>query len=501
MPNLYNRPRWTIPYLVEQLRSQAPVGLVVFLASSCLLLLGGVSVPTAMTAGGDLPWRLLVSATVASPLAALLRATGLMQHPSLHGAPTEASLLLTHALAAALATWLSTRLLGASGFKCGMRLRVGMLLGFGTCLASSAWQPGSTALVAAAVAMAAAGLQAYRRHGERRDLALGLLGLALAAAADPRTLAWWPMLALALGPEPQRHRNAAGAAVVGALALAAFVGYGLPAADRAFLLASLTPGEVGRRLLAAFLGVGSSLLVAAPPAALALLGLPGLVRFDRPLAQLTVGGAVALGAARLLLVTDFHEAQVPLEGWAVLLPLLAPAMGFGLLALRRRQGGAAVVVVLALLGAAGQAQRFLLDPGFVARRIRTGTMEFPLDRSFTPEVAEPVVGVRLIRAWFAGDHVLSMTLPSVRERWDFQVPLAGLEPRPWPARLARWARSGDAQDPPAVLGQVRLGGRKLWVGLVGAVTAWFLLALGLLSLAVLGERLTSLAKMPVTHQS
>jgi hypothetical protein len=501
VPNLYNRPRWTIPYLVEQLRTHAPVGLVVVLASSCLLLLGGVTVPPGLEDGVTTSWRLRVSWAVAAPLAALLRFTGLMQHPSLTAAPAEAALLITHALAAAAATWLSTRLLLASGFKCGMRLRVGLLLGFGTTLACSAWQPGSAALGAACVALTAAQFQAYRRHGERRDLAIGGVGLALGALVDPRSLAWLPFLALAMGPAPVRRRLTLGATVVAALALVVFAGLVLPEAERAFLFAYLVPGEVGRRVLAAALGVGSSLLVAAPPAALALLGLPGLVDFDRPLAVMTVGGALAITGARLLFVLDPHEAQVTLESWATILPLLAPAMGFGLLALRRRREGAVVVVVLALIGAAGQAQRFLLDPSFVAQRIHTGSMEFPLDRSFTPEVAEPVVGIRLIRAWFAGDDALPMSLPSVRERWRFQVQLTGLQPRPWPARLARWVRSEDPRDPSAVLGQVRIGGRKFWVGLLGAVTAWFLLSLGMLSLAVLGERLTSFAKMPVNHRT
>lgn len=501
VPNLYNRPRWTIAYLVEQLRTQAPVGLVVVLASASLLLLGGVTVPSALLEGGELSWRLEVSWLVASPLAALLRATGLMQHPSLTEAPVEAALLISHALAAALATWLSTRLLLSAGFKSGMRLRVGLLLGFGTCLASSAWQPGSTALSAAAVALAASGFQSFRRHAERRDLTFGVLGLVVAILVDPRHLAWLPVLVLALGPPRSRRQMALGTAVISGVALAAFVAFVLPEADRAFLLTYLAPGEVGRRVLASCLGIGSSLLVAAPPAILALLGIPGLMRFDRPLAVLSVGGALAITGARLLLVLDPHEAQVTLEGWAAVLPLLAPAMGFGLLALRRRREGAVIVVALALVGAASQAQRFMLDPGFVARRIRTGTMDFPLDRSFTPEVAEPVVGMRLIRAWFAGDDALRMTLPSVRERWHFQVELAGLQPRPWPARLARWARSEDAKDPSAVLGQVRIGSRKLWVGLLGAATAWFLLVLGLLSLAVLGERLSSLAKMPVNHRT
>lgn len=508
MPNLYNRPRWTLGYLISVIRHRSTVPALLFLAAFCLLVLGGVRLPPeALHSGGlraanQVPWRLRGLTLLVGPMIRALESTHLLLFRGGPGGAPEAGALVVLAASAGLAGVLTQHFLVAIGFGTGMVIQVGILLVFGTTLAGASWQYGPEALLAASLAGVLRFAWEFRLEGRNRDAAFGLGFLLLGCLLDQRFALILPILAATCLPPAYRRRERP--LTLACLVLAVGVlwfhqGTLLTAAEQSFVSAYLSPGPVLRRLVAALLGAGSSLFVAAPPALLAALGARRLWRYDSRLALASLGCAGVLCLARLVLVHDLDEASVSLVGFAPLLPALAPAMAFGILRLKEKRVGVAVLLGVALVGVGFQVERFLFDPGDLRPDLSRGGMDFPLDRSFTPELSDPVLGIHCLRTYLSGAREAEVWMPKVRGvdatgRGPLLVDASRLEPRPWPWRLARW-RPGPGEDPGARLGgRVWLGPRHFWLELLGGVVSFLLGFLGLLALLSLLERLAAVGQ-------
>jgi hypothetical protein len=493
MPNLYNRPRWTLGRLVTTIRYRSSIPGLFLLAVTCLYLLGGIFLPESLTAhwapleAPGLSWRVRGLALTATPLLRLLEFLG-------QGASREAGILLLQALAAGGTVALTVRFLGLAGLSEVTSLKVGLLLSLSTCLGVASWQLGPEVLLALSVAGLLLFGWSFRQGGRPRD-AFSALGCLLAGSfLDPRLLLVLPVLATWSLPASLRPRIR----LLQALSLLAlFLGtwlhthFLLRPEEIAYVLSHLTVGQILRRLLAATAGAGSSLLLAIP---LTLVALPGLRSFfeqDRPLARLVLGVGFTLGLARLILVQDMHEASVPLLGFAPLLPTLAPVLAHGLHVLQEHRQGKALILATAMLGTAFQVQSQLVDGGFLLQALEAGGYDYPLDRSFTPELSRSLLDFQCLVGHLRGVRHLNLWLPQVHGipgRNPIQVDITSLTPRPWPLRLARWTPPEGQKQVLQIPGGISLGSRSLWIQTFGALTYASLLGLLLLCGISLQER-------------
>lgn len=496
MPNLYNRPRWSLGRLVATIRYRTSLPGLFLLLVSTLLLLGGLHLPAELAGGFSgldvqtLPWRARATCLLASPLGRLLELPGWLSG----GAAPEIALLLLQALAAGGAVTLTVRWLLRIGVGEILSLQVGLLLSFATCLGAATWQLGPETLATLAVSGALLFGWTHHQEGHLRDALSSLACLVTGALVDPRVLLLLlPLTHLCLRtsprPSPRLRRGLAVAMVLACFWIhARFL---LHPRELAYLLAHLAPGQVLRRLLATLTGAGSCLWLALPPLGIALAGLPSLLREERRLGLLCLQSLGLLLLGRLLLVHDLGEASVPLWAYASLLPALAPPFAYGLRRLQESRPGRWGILLTCLAGAALQASALLIDPGYPMRALETHQMDFPLDRSFTPELSAPVLGLRTLVAHLRGDPTLELWLPTlygVPGRAPIQVDLAALAPRPWPWRLARWSPPADLDPPVRLLERLSLGRRSYWLQVLGAMVYTGLICLLLLSLFSLWER-------------
>ncbi len=461
MANLYNRPHLSFHYLVDRLRTKAPLWVLGVLATSCLYLLGSVHVPEILSPESH-SWGL-------QGLLAVLQWSNL---------PGSTFFLLVQTLGSVGGVLGSGALLRAAGFRDGMVLRVCLLLAFATGMAHASWHFGTESLLAAVLAGALTCAQNYRRSPSKASVFLVTFFWIGALLLDPRALVLGPFLVACLAPVERLKPYVLGSMVVcaGLLVLAHF--QVLSQSSQVLAANQLALGHILRRLTAAFFGAGSSLFLAAPPLLLCGYGLRRMRVFDPGLLHLTAGSALAYGTLRLLLVYYPNEVSVPLTIWVPILPALAPALAFGLLEIRNHALRVPLLVGLTFLGSASQMCFFVMDPQFLLQQISHPTHSLPLDRSFTPELSPPALSLKMVRTYFAASPSATLSLPSATGGTLVPLSTVGLSPRPWVLKLVATHRE------------------PLWKLWARIAFAGFLLTVGLVSLSILLDKLKALAALP-----
>ncbi len=518
MPDLYNRPRPTVTYLIGRLRDRAATSLLVLLACTCLLALVPASIahlPEASAREGNgetargLPLRYRTALVLARPAVRLLGATGLVDRGENGETLLEAGAGVTQAGAVGLAGLLLLSALAGFGFREAMQIRVVLLVLGAGCLGPVAWRfgPGAYLVLALAGMLAAAVQLRTEPHPERIVSFVGwsLFGLIV----DPVSAVVLPIMVAAAvpGENPGRRRLIVAGTV--AVTVASLWLHGKPmlsGEEQAWIASQITPPAVLRRTLSAAVGAGGSILIASPCLALAGLGLGLLWGYDRRLARLSAGSALALLAARLVVVRDPGEPGDVLALAAPLTVLLAPAMGFGLVRLRTLPWGSLLLTGTLMSGLGFQILTLCFDPELPMRRIREGRAlllavrggeqtsipveDASLDRAFTPELSNPALSLACLASYLAPpprSETIWISLPSLARNQDLVVDGRGMAPRPWPIRLLTWQPKPDLD--PALAGPLRRShGQKI----VGSAVALALAILGSLSGAFLLVRLQRL---------